>query len=488
MKTDKNSIVEDYVKENITKVTRSLKSDVLAVTSSEVGVVLNSVDIYALSDAVTNATKLSFLTPKGLENVNNLVDKVISGEKLSLIELSNLKSFSDLVISKAEKLGVNKEPFEKLTNLVIGVQKSSENVKIKTEEFNQNAQLVNQKLDDLVVAVSDLSLKLDSNFIEMLNILRQRYKGVVSSSNPAMINMFSVYIDKVMQTVQNVKSGKEKDPTIFRKLQVDYDKFTENLFTSLAQGKVPNASEMKSYMGESADSFAGMLKTYVVNPQINSSNLNSRSYQTITSSNISQSSRRSNIEELKKLMRFTLSESALMSKITLTSVRKAMENEKVSQAFSEVSLSLNHFKNSSIELNNANKQLEEDMKKLKEFLSSDEFKKPFSNLANNSNDALGQVIANEIRESMARADKLEAKLNLELDTSKSPTIIDLLVKFRKIISQLDIDLRKIKDSENASKLIDDNFLKNSRDVQQRKDLLNKFRSIENKSNILTLPS
>ena len=459
----------DYIKNNLDKVTDKIKDDIKTGGGTQ-GVSLPTADIYALNDAFNNVQKLQLYSTKGLEKVEDIIGKVIEGKTLSLSELADLKKFSDLTIANADKLGVNKATFEKLNSLITGVQKSSENLEVKTEEFNKNAELVNKKLDALVAAVSDPKLNLDSNFVEMLNILRQRYKGIISSANPAMINMFSAYMDKVMQTIQDVKDGKERDPGIFRKLQNDYDKFSENLFNAMGQGKLPPDAEIKAYMGELSESFIDMVKTHVM-PSISSGQ---------GSSNLASSSGKVNsnpaLPAMRKLMQFTPEESSVMSKVSLNSVRKAMSIDKVENAFSDISSSIKSLKMSAIDVFSAKKQLEESMSQLRKLLSSNEFKSSFSEIKNLSGgDSLTKVLADEIRAAIARAEELEAKLNLEIDNSDAPGIIDLLIKFREIITQLDIDLRKVKDKEERTKGIDKDFLKSTNDIQTRKDSLDKMR-------------
>jgi hypothetical protein len=255
-----------YVQEKIDEAKQGIKKEISTAPPKKSGQVINlsGEKLLTLNESLTKVGKTNLLTNQGLKNIQEIIGKVTEGSPLSLNELNDLKKFSELVIENSDKLGVNKETFIELNKLVTGVQVATENLDIKKKEFTKNTEIVNQKLDKLVEVVSDPKLNLDSNFVEMLNLLRQRYKGIIASGNPALIAMFSTYIDKVIQTVDDVKTGKQTDPTIFRKLHVDYDKFVDNLFKYLSENKVPSKDEIREYMGELADSFIDMIKTDVL--------------------------------------------------------------------------------------------------------------------------------------------------------------------------------------------------------------------------------
>lgn len=449
-----NSSTSDYVQNNINRVSKQIKTDIQS-EKQGIGqvITLSPENLLALSESLGNAEKLQLFTPEGLKKIDIIVGKVIEGNNLSLSDLAQLNKFSNIVLENADKLKVDKSVFQNLNSLINGVQKSSENLENKKAEFNQNAQILNQKLDSLVATLSDPKLKLDSNFVEMLNILRQRYKGIVSSNNPAMITMFSTYLDKVINTVEDIKTGKQNDPLIFRKLHTDYDKFVETLFKSISQNKFPPREELKAYMGELADSFSSMIKDQV---RPNNSNFENAQKQALI--------------KMRDSMKFSSNESSALSKVSLISVRKAMSNLIVSNIFSEISSSIKNVQNSSVQIFVAKNQLDKSISDLKSFLISDPFKNTFAQVFK-ANDFLTKVIADEIEDAIKRANELESKLNLEIDSSTSPNIINLLVKFREIISQLDIDLKKLKEKEDLSKAIDTNFLESVKDNQLRQEKL-----------------
>lgn len=449
------SKADDYVQNNIDKVSKQIKTDIQSEKQS-IGqlITLSPENLLALTESLTNVEKLQLFTPEGFKKIDTIVGKIIEGNNLSLSDLAQLNKFSNIVLENSDKLGVDKKVFQNLNLLINGVQKSSENMENKKAEFDQNAQILNQKLDSLVATLSDPKLKLDSNFVEMLNILRQRYKGIISSNNPAMITMFSTYLDKVITNVEDIKTGKQNDPLIFRKLHTDYDKFVETLFKSISQNKFPPKEELKAYMGELADSFSVMIKD-----QVKPGNSNSAT-----------TDQKQALMKMKDIIKFSFSESSALSKVSLISVRKAMSNPTVANIFSDISLSIKNVQNSSIQIFVAKNQLDKSISDLKSFLISDPFKNAFVQVFK-SNDFLTQVIADEIEDAIKRADELESKLNLEIDTSASPNIINLLVKFREIISQLDIDLKKLKEKEDLSKAIDTNFLASVKDNQLRQEKL-----------------
>ena len=417
-----------------------------------------SANIYALSEAFSNAQRLQLFSIKGLEKVKRIINRSIEGKILSFDELDHLKKFSDLVINNSDKLGINQDPFENLRSLTGKVQKSIEDAHLKTEGFNRNAQSIDQKLADLVNAASDPKLNLDSNFVKMLNIVSQRYKDIIFSADPDMINLFFVYIDKLIQTIQDIKLAKEKDPVIFRKLQTDYNNFSQNLFNILEQDKIySEAGKFNLYMGELSEPFIDMLKTKF---SMKSSHKEISNY---------------NLVPTKEVMQFSSEESLIISKVSLSSVRKATSVETVINASTEINRCMKSLKIMAIDVFKAKQQLKEAISQLRKFLNFDQFKISFSELETLSeDDSLTKVLADETRAAIDRADELEAKLNLEIDNSDAPGIVDLLIKFREIITQLEMNLKQIKEQEEKSKAIDDNFLATNNDIQTRKNSLDKM--------------
>ncbi|MFN8578984.1 MAG: hypothetical protein U0354_19320 [Candidatus Sericytochromatia bacterium] len=455
-KDTNNEKTPDYIQVNIDKAKNDIKEDISTEKPKKTGQVINlsGEKLLSLTESLTAVEKASLLSKSGLKEIDQIIGKVVGGEPLNLSELNQLKKFSDLIIENSDKLGIKKEVFVELNKLITGVQVATEKYDIKKKEFMKNTEIVNQKLDSLVQIISDPSLKLDSNFVEMLQLLRQRYKGIIASGNPALIAMFSTYIDKVIKTVEDIKSGKQTDPTIFRKLHNDYDKFVDTLFKYLSENKVPSKDEIKQYMGELADSFIDMLNNDFL-PDVKTDNKNNNS---------------SYLSNMKDMMKMTSNEISSMSKVSLSSVRKAMENDKVFQAMSDMSNSIKSLKISFDELNQARKELEEANKKLISFISSKEFKAELSKVSN-GNDLLSRVISDAVRESIEKAEELEDLLNLEIDTNDIPTIVDLLQKFRDIISKLDVDLKKIQQEEEASKNIDKNYLNSVKENKDRQEKL-----------------
>lgn len=458
-----NEKTPDYIQNNINKAKEEIKQDISIETPKKTGQVINlSGDkLLSLTESLNKVEKASLLGSNNLKEIDEIIGKVVLGEPLSLTELNQLKKFSDMVIQNSDKLGIKKEVFVELNKLITGVQVASEKYNIKKKDFLKNAEIVNQKLDNLVQIISDPKLKLDSNFVEMLQLLRQRYKGIIASGNPALITMFSTYIDKVIQTVGDIKTGKQTDPTIFRKLHNDYDKFVDTLFKYLSENKVPSKDEIKQYMGELADSFIDMINNDIL-PNVK------------TNKDINTSSG-NYLSNIKAMMKFSLNEISSMSKVSLSSVRKAMENNNIAQSMSDMSSSIKALKLNFNELSQARKELEEANKKLISFISSAEFKSEFSKVSN-GNELLSKVISDAVRESIERADELEELLNLEVNTDDIPTIVDLLQKFRDIISKLDVDLKNIQKEEETSKNIDKKYLNSVKENKDRQEKLDERKS------------
>lgn len=466
----------DYVKDNFEKAKQEIKQDINTNDTKPLGqtVILDSQSLLSLNESLSGVEKLKLLSTLGLKEIDAIIGKVTEGKGLSLNELAKLKQFSELVIDNADKIGVDKTVFVNLNKLVTGVQVSTEKFQEKRAEFDKNAQVVNQKLDKLVEALSDPKLKLDSNFVEMLSIMRNRYKGILASSNPALIAMFSAYIDKVIQTVQDVKDGKQNDPSIFRKMHADYDKFVDNLLKSIGQNKVPSKEELRAYMGELADSFYDMVQTDIL-PSVKNTGSSGESQ--------AQGQEPPAISKIRSMIKMSNEEISAMSKVSLVSVRKAMSIPSVSTAMADMSSSLKLLKTSFVEVSNAKKELEEATKNLVKLLNSSDFKKSMTDVSAAS-ELTSRNIADEIREAIEKAELLESQLDLEIDSSDSVTIIDLLEKFRSILSQLDEDLKQVRTEEEAAKMIDINYLKSVKENKDRQSFLDQNRTDSLKGSVI----
>lgn len=79
----------------------------------------------------------------------------------------------------------------------------------------------------------------------------------------------------------------------------------------------------------------------------------------------------------------------------------------------------------------------------------------------------------QINELIKKAEELEDELNLEIDMSGSMTVIDLLAKFREIITKLDSELRAIKENNSLKKSIDNNYLQSVKEDNDKREQINK---------------
>lgn len=89
----------------------------------------------------------------------------------------------------------------------------------------------------------------------------------------------------------------------------------------------------------------------------------------------------------------------------------------------------------------------------------------------------------EINSLIEKAEELESQLSLEIDNPESSAIVQLLVKFREIITKLDEELRVLKNKGLKEKSIDNKYLSSVNDNSTRNDFSNNLRNSINENNV-----
>lgn len=434
-----------------------------------------------LTNAARKLEKSKAMSPENLNKINEIIDRIIEGkgDKLTNLELKQLKEFCIQVVENSEELGIAKADFQSLSTLIDGVMVARDAVRGKREDFLKQAEATEKKLENLVKIVSDPSLTIDSNFVEMLVTVKAKYASIQASGDPVAIAIYSAYLDKIMQTLENIKSGKQKDPGIFRKIQAEYENFSKNLFQKLGTNQLPT-EEIKTYLGEASGPVITMLqleindnylpsgKKHYEGGGLEGDGLVSKDLKPSSTDNL-LTGHLNIFEKRKSLLSFTPEESSGISKVNLNSVRKALENEKVSTAISELRSSVIDLNKKYQELADAELKLKNIEQILINLLLSNSFKKAWQYLEKDP-DSVNNKLTEIIEQFIANADKLQEEMDLSVDPSAA-NMIDLLRIFRKIIVELDIELKRINKNKREQDLIDENFSKAIRDNKERQEKL-----------------
>ncbi len=443
----------------------------------------NNETMYFLSDAVKILEQYKAIAPTNLDKMTDIINMIVSGQgdKLSDADLKELKEFCLEAAESAEKMDLSKSDFQSIATLIDGVMVARENVKGKKEAFINQAEITGKKLLNLITVVSDPKLKIDSNFVEMLTIVKAKYAAILDSRDPVAIAIYSAYLDKIMQALEDIKSGKQKDPSIFRKIQTEYENFAKGLFHKLGNGQVP-VEELKNFMGEAAGPVISMLEIELKESKAKGhksarslSNLppGTDEHTTVHTGPTTTEDTTIN-EKRKKLLTFPQDESSKISKISLISVRKSMENDAVSFVVSDVRSSVEQLNKKSKELASAELNLRKTQGELVKFLSSENFYETWKKFMDGS--GLEENNLPEIIEALIlKAERMIEEMDLSVDPAAAD-MSELLKKFREIIVELDLELRRINKKEDDQELLDEKFSKALRDNRERQEMLDKARN------------
>jgi hypothetical protein len=464
-----SSYVTSQIENTKAQITDLIKDKGKAATSYSSNA-LNVETALMLTDAVSTLEKHKLLSVENYNKMSDLVNKIVTGhgDKLSNDELKELQQFCNQVAANSKKLGLKGSDFNSLSTMIDGLLVARDAVKGKREEFLKQAEVSEKKLEDLVNIVSDPKLKIDANFVEMLNTVKSKYAAAKASGDPVAIAIYSAYLDKIMQTVEDIKSGKQKDPVIFRKIQNEYESFSKNLFQKLGSGQVP-VQEIKLFLGDAAGPVISMLESEMEqikkeHHEVESTGTASPDKQAAKGGFFSKM-----FENRKNLLTFTPEESAIVSKVNLNGVRKAMEDESVFKAVSEFRASVKDLNIKLDDLNQAELRLKELNDQLVKMLLADSFNNSWAQLGKKPG-LMEDVLKEIIDDIIANADRLLAEMDLSVEAGPAD-MIELLQTFRKIIVQLDIDLRKLNELQREKHLIDEQYLKSVHDNQERQERL-----------------
>lgn len=289
------------------------------------------------------------------------------------------------------------------------------------------------------------SLKTAENtYNEMANILNKSKSGL---SNPA---------QSKAQLIANLDKFKNVYDYDFEKTKNILSSYFDNIpknNTNTVNSNIPNKNQPKPISRTVVSSTNTTLPLMIANQVDVPVNPNNATYVKLDNSNLFQNLTEQDIKEFKEndkkfhvideLDKVTTQSSSL-----LTAVNNVVESEKeLNKALFEVESFLKENNDLSDILAN---EIKDEMVDLLSKIKKDT--ELLNSYTNNdvSNDTLQKLIY--------EADKLENKLNLNID-SESDNIVNLLVKFRAILGELDTEMKKLVEKNLINKIIDDSFIK-----------------------------
>ncbi len=160
------------------------------------------------------------------KNINVIVQKVNSGEKLSQIDLNFLKSFlsdASTYLTQANKLAPSEikslsrtlSSVSKLVDNISGFNKLEANLKISLNDVNQkriefysSAERVERSVDKLneeLTKITDPELK--EGVVKVLTSLNDQYKNILREGNEVKIILFSSFMEKMADTITEINMG-----------------------------------------------------------------------------------------------------------------------------------------------------------------------------------------------------------------------------------------------------------------------------------------
>lgn len=461
-----NTSGSNYVQENLNKYTSELK-DVLNGIKSERSEEIPIDFIYSLSDVLSQLEKSTSFSKENLNQINSILDKITTQEKLTGEELLKLKDFSSYIVKNSQNIGIDPKEFEKLGSLIDGVSKAREIVNQKRDEFNVKVDALEQKMQLFLSLCKDPSMKVDSNFVAMVQTVTDKYKGIKSSGNEVSVAMFSTYMDKLFSTMEDIKSGKETNPLAFASLQREYQNSVNQVLIEMSKGQKPISIQSNGFWGKMAKDVYVMIERQAKAKAEQGGTTLSDSYKEMA-------------RDIKTQISFTPTESKTISQVRADSVKKVMNDERISTMVSDIRESTNDIAISFKELNQSQSFLEEIEIELRKYINSDEFTTSFESLL--ESDSLDNVLDSIIQDIIKTADYLESSINFDFILSDS--ISTLFEKFRTIVTDLEEQTKKLNQDSFEKKRIEEKHSKEIRDNKEYQNRLDKDRE-ELKRNFLS---
>lgn len=453
-------------------------------------------DLNELSNTLKNIQSGSDgkLTIYNLQTLNRVYKTVM--EK---IESGTLK-VSDEVKNKFKQLGVLSQKVESISI------KHTESVYALNQEEHRLAETTKLTLEKLTeLKKNGLNDTVSKAITQMLTT----YETLVESGDKEKVALYSLYLTSVRHTLSEDLSNmspEKRNQYILNSLKSAENTYNEmaNILNKSKTSGLSNPSQSKAQLIANLDKFKNVydydfektkniLSSYFDNiPKNNTNTVNSN----IPNNNQLKPVSRTAVSNTNSTLPLMVSNqvgvavnpdnatyvkldnSNLFQNLTEQDVKEFKENDKKFHVIDELNnvttqsssflTAVNNVVESKKELNKALSEVESFLKEnndLSDILASEikdemvdllsKIKKDTELLNSHKNN---DVSDDTLQKLIYEADKLENKMNLNID-SESASIVNLLVKFRAILGELDTEMKKLVEKNLINKIIDDSFIK-----------------------------
>lgn len=403
-------------------------------------------------------------------------------------KLKNITSELRTEVTKESKFEVNNFSFEvnkknnielESNNISPTKSKSLEILKNKIEEvnlakleLNKDKEDFSNTLNSIVKTMNTIQSSLenpkinnDKSLSSYFKVLSSKMDNIKNSGSNEEALIFSSFIERISIKLNEIKEGKDKSPNAIATVQAEYQKNVSDLTRGLEKKDRDLAIKaLTSIMGNNKDLVNNIL-----------SSLEKKISNTTPTKEVSK------IRSIKNRLSLSLSESTFAHTIKNESIKKVMSNNDVSSNINNV-LDLSKKTPESYQtLSKSISKFEKLVTDLNSFINSNEFNNLIAKAQtfDTNDNYLNEIISDLINS----ADTLESKINFDFSFDGNADISKLLKKLRTIITDLDKSSRNLKETEEASKLIDTNFLKNAKESNDRQNYFNQQRDLLKKNSI-----
>lgn len=383
--------------------------------------------------------------------------------KKSNFEVNNFNfevSAKNNIESKLDKITPNETKiFELFKNKIEEINLSTSEVTKNKADFSNTINSIVKTMSNIQSNLENPKINNDKSLTSYFKVLSSKMDNIKTSGSNEEALIFSKFIERIAIKMNEVKDGKDKSPNAIATVQAEYQKNVSNLAKGLEKKDRELAVKaLTSIMGNNKELVDNIL-----------SSLEKKTSNTNSNKEVSE------IRSIKNKLSLSLNESTFAHTIKNESIKKVMSNNDVNSTITNV-LDLTKKTSESYQtLSKSISKLEKLSIDINSLINSSDFNRLIdkSNTFDSTDNYLNEIISDLINS----ADNLESKINFDFSFDVNADISKLLKKLRTIITDLDKSSRNLKETEEASKLIDTNFLKNAKENNDRQNYLNQQRQL-----------
>lgn len=453
---------------------------------------------------------LSLNSGKDLNEMKNLRSQLegyvdlISSKESNSFSSKKLAGLEDLCQKITEKFGVGLSENDK--NLLNEISQTSVDLRNAKVTMSKTNQQVTQKISNLqktigefktsVLELSPKEMAVVKPATEVLMVASKLMDDSLNDNNPYLAMAAQDTMEKYMSELKNFKNLSMKEPKDEKALQDSLNRMKEistsftNLMSKIDTLKKDGltAQESNEILSD-IEKLVGKEKLEICDAQAYANQMDKENDSPDLAPNSSEnrpiSDRATIFSKSIENSRFDFSS----ARVQVAKAIKEMDDprfiDKLSSTFksnpnfgSKIDNIVNQFsdlRTSQNELLNNYKQVNSFQKKLEELLLSDSFKNVINNIKKDESNLDDKYINELVNTYIEEANTLENMLNLEIKVEDDP-MVSLLESFRKIITTLDLDTRKLNTDKANAKSIDQYFMtssKEQRESREKSDSINK---------------